>query len=66
MITNWSPARVPEKEEIRERLAAAKAQLYEFQMKIKEHKIPVLVLFEGWGASVMGRALGTVIIFSET
>ena len=45
MITNWSPARVPEKEEIRERLAAAKAQLYEFQMKIKEHKIPVLVLF---------------------
>ena len=49
MITNWSPARVPEKEEVRERLAAARAQLYELQMKIKEHKIPVLVLFEGWG-----------------
>lgn len=49
MITNWSPARVPEKEEIRERLAAAKAQLYEFQMKIKEHKIPVLVLLKAGG-----------------
>lgn len=61
MITNWSPARVPEKEEIRERLAAAKAQLYEFQMKIKEHKIPVLVLFEGWGASGKGSTIGKVI-----
>ena len=61
MITNWSPARVPEKEEIRERLAAARAQLYEFQMKIKEHKIPVLVLFEGWGASGKGSTIGKVI-----
>ena len=61
MITNWSPARVPEKEEVRERLAAARAQLYEFQMKIKEHKIPVLVLFEGWGASGKGSTIGKVI-----
>ena len=28
MITNWSPARVPEKEEVMERLAAARAQLF--------------------------------------
>ena len=36
-------------------------QLYEFQMKIKEHKIPVLVLFEGWGASGKGSTIGKVI-----
>ena len=30
-------------------------------MKIKEHKIPVIVLFEGWGASGKGSTIGKVI-----
>ena len=33
MITNWSPAHVPEKEEVKERLRTAREQLYDFQMK---------------------------------
>ena len=31
------------------------------QMKIKEHKLPVLVLFEGWSAAGKGSIIGKVI-----
>lgn len=61
MLKNWTPAHMPEKEEIKERLQTARNQLYDFQMKIKEHKIPVIVLFEGWGASGKGSTIGKVI-----
>ena len=43
MLTTWTPAHMPEKEEIKIRLQTARSQLYDFQMKIKEHKIPVIV-----------------------
>lgn len=43
MLTTWTPAHMPEKEEIKTRLQTARSQLYDFQMKIKEHKIPVIV-----------------------
>ncbi len=46
MLKNWTRRNMPEKEEIKERLQTARNQLYDFQMKIKEHKIPVIVLFE--------------------
>ena len=42
MLTNWNPARMPEKDEMKLRLSTARKQLYDLQMKIKEHKIPVL------------------------
>ena len=61
MLTNWIPAHMPEKEELKTRLEAAKAQLYDFQMKIKEHKIPVLVLFEGRGTAGKGSTISRVI-----
>lgn len=61
MLKNWTPVHMPEKEEIKERLQIARNQLYDFQMKIKEHKIPVIVLFEGWGASGKGSTIGKVI-----
>ena len=50
MLTNWNPARMPEKDEMKLRLSTARKQLYDLQMKIKEHKIPVIVLFEGFYA----------------
>ena len=58
MLTTWTPAHMPEKEEIKIRLQTARSQLYDFQMKIKEHKIPVIVLFEGWGSSGKGSTIG--------
>ena len=51
MLKNWNPEQIPEKEDIKVRLSAARTRLYELQMALKEHKIPVIVLFEGWGAS---------------
>lgn len=61
MLTNWNPARMPEKDEMKSRLSTARKQLYDLQMKIKEHKIPVIVLFEGWGTSGKGSTIGKVI-----
>ena len=51
MLKNWNPEQIPEKEDVKARLSTARARLYELQMALKEHKIPVIVLFEGWGAS---------------
>ncbi len=61
MLKNWIPEEIPNKEEVKQRLDAACDRLYELQMKIKEHKIPVLVLFEGWGAAGKGNIIGSVI-----
>ena len=61
MLKNWNPEQIPEKEDIRERLSTARAKLYELQMALKEHKIPVIVLFEGWGASGKGSTISKVI-----
>lgn len=61
MLKNWIPEDIPEKDAVKERLGAARSRLYELQMRIKEHKLPVLVLFEGWGASGKGSTIGKVI-----
>ena len=61
MLKNWTPAEIPSKEEIKSRLDKSRSRLYELQMKIKEHKLPVLVLFEGWGSSGKGSTIGKVI-----
>lgn len=61
MLKNWNPAEMPEKEELKSRLETARDRLYELQMQIKDHKLPVLVLFEGWGASGKGGTIGKLI-----
>ena len=61
MLKNWVSGEIPQKEEVTERLEKARTALYELQMKIKEHKLPVLVLFEGWGASGKGYTIGKII-----
>lgn len=61
MLKNWIAAEMPEEEEMKQRLKAASDKLYELQMKIKEYKLPVLVLFEGWGASGKGSIIGRII-----
>lgn len=61
MLKNWEPAEIPEKEELKQRLNAASSKLYKLQMQIKECKLPILVLFEGWGASGKGSTIGRVI-----
>lgn len=54
MLKQWIPAAKPDKEELDKRLDAAQEELLRLQMQIKEHKLPVLVLIEGWGAAGKG------------
>ena len=61
MLLNWNATEIPPKEELEERLEKSRARLYELQMQIKEHKLPVLVLFEGWAAAGKGGTIGKVI-----
>jgi polyphosphate:AMP phosphotransferase len=61
MLESWNPVEKPKKTELKERLKNAKEQLYELQMKIKEYNLPVVVLFEGWGASGKGSTIGKLI-----
>ena len=50
MIENWVSANRPTDEEIEARLEKARYQLFERQIKVKEGKVPVMILLEGWGA----------------
>ena len=61
LLKTWIPGETPEKEELKQQLDVAKKKLYDLQMKIKEHKLPVLVLFEGWSAAGKGSMIGKVI-----
>ena len=48
-------------DDIEECLENAKLELSRKQMLLKKKKLPVVVLFEGWGASGIGTTLGKVI-----
>lgn len=61
MLKQWIPEICPETEELKSRLEAAEKKLEMLQLKIKEKKLPVLVLVEGWGAAGKGSAIGTII-----
>ena len=45
MLENWTKPQIPETDELEERLSTARAKLSALQMQIKEHGLPVLVLF---------------------
>ena len=61
MLKDWSKGEKPNDLELEKRLQAARAQLAVKQIKMKERKLPVLVLLEGWGAAGKGSVLGKVI-----
>lgn len=61
MIDNYNAMPKPSSEEIKERLDAAHARLFAQQLQMKDSKLPVFVLFEGWGAAGKGTVLGKVI-----
>lgn len=64
MLKQWIPAVKPEKEELEKRLNAAQEELGRLQMQIKEHKLPVLVLIEGWGAAGKGSTSAELLKIS--
>ena len=61
MLKNWKGQEKPDAQELDERLEAAKDKMNVLQMQIKDRKLPVLVLFEGWGTAGKGSTLGKII-----
>ncbi len=61
MLNDFVKTVKPEKEEIKTRLKAEEDKLFGFQMKIKEAKLPVMVIFEGWSSAGKGAVIGSVI-----
>ena len=48
-------------EELDQKLEALRTELSSIHVSLKEKKIPVLVIFEGWGAAGKGSVLGKII-----
>ena len=61
MIKETARQEIPDKEILRKDLEAAREKLGNFQMKIKEAKLPVIVIFEGWGSAGKGSIIKKVI-----
>ena len=61
MLKNFAAPKKPEAEVLRERIGVEREKLAAYQMKIKEAKLPVMVIFEGWGSSGKGSIIGEVI-----
>ena len=61
MLKEWKELDKPGEEELKLRLDAAKEKLARQQLLIKEQKIPVLVVMEGWGTSGKGYSIGQII-----
>lgn len=61
MLKEWIRPQKPEAEELTARLEAARERLARQQMQIKEKKLPVLVLVEGWGTAGKGSCIGRII-----
>ena len=61
MLRDYVKAQKPEEDVLKLRLKEERARLSGFQMKIKEKKLPVMVIFEGWDAAGKGSVLGSII-----
>ncbi len=61
MLKDFARATKPEKEELKARTAIEQARLAANQMRIKNAKVPVMVIFEGWGSAGKGTTLAKVI-----
>ena len=61
MLKDWNKVEQPAAEEVDKRLANAKNSLLQQQIAMKEKKLPVIVLLEGWGAAGKGSVLGKLI-----
>ncbi|HBB59406.1 MAG TPA: polyphosphate:AMP phosphotransferase [Lachnospiraceae bacterium] len=61
MLKDWIKGEKPGDEEMTARLQKAREQLNGMQMAIKEKKLPVLVIFDGWGGAGKGSVMGKVI-----
>jgi len=61
MLKEWVKQSKPDDETLAARLEQARDELGKRQMMVKECKLPVLVILDGWGAAGKGSVLGRVI-----
>ncbi len=61
MLKEYVRSGAPETDEIKRRIKEEEAKLAGCQNRIKAAKLPVLVIFEGWGASGKGSVISSVI-----
>ncbi len=61
MLKQWNGAEKPSDEVLTARLQTAREKLGRQQMQLKEMKLPVLVLVEGWRTSGKGSSIGKII-----
>ena len=61
MLKEYVSPALPDKEELKQEIKAERDRLFGYQMRLKEAKLPVMVIFEGWGASGKGSVIGKVI-----
>ena len=61
MLKHWIRPDKPDKDELKSRLKAAGERLEAQQLRLKDKKLPVLVLIEGWGAAGKGSTIGQLI-----
>lgn len=61
MLKQWNPEELPDRQKLSARLKAARDKLEHQQILIKERRLPVLVLIEGWGAAGKGSIIGKII-----
>jgi len=61
MLKDFVKPAQPEEAEFKKELKEAQEKLAGYQMQIKEAKLPVMVIFEGWGAAGKGSVVARVI-----
>ena len=61
MLKDFVKAFRPDDAQVREAVKDEQLRLAANQMKIKEAKLPVMVVFEGWSAAGKGEVIGRVI-----
>ena len=61
MLEDFVKALKPDEEQLAADLKREQDRLFASQMKIKDAKLPVMVIFEGWGAAGKGSVIGKVI-----
>ena len=61
MLKDWMPRPAGEQNEQKARLKRSREELAALQMNLKENKLPVLVLVEGWGAAGKGSLIRSLI-----
>ena len=61
MSTDFKLPHKPGKDELKDRLRARRDELFAKQMVIKDKKLPVLIVIEGWGTAGKGTLISNII-----